>query len=100
MKSLRQGITRAGRRNAPSTDLHFPLRGPAGLFKSKEKHPLCWHILEFCNVNLKQCPLEVLTYHRKGNSYFDNEVINGSRTLLQNIYADMPQLRELQIANE
>lgn len=25
------------------------LGGPAGIFKSPQRHPICWHVLDHCN---------------------------------------------------
>lgn len=100
MTSIRQGLTQAGKRKSPSKDLYFPLRGPAGLFKSKDKHPLCWTLLAYCNFYIKQCPIDILTYHRKGDGYINNSlIIKNTSELLKNIFEEYPQLKKLDISN-
>ncbi|XP_031630457.1 alpha-L-iduronidase [Contarinia nasturtii] len=47
---------------------NIPLRGPAGLFKSIERHKLCYGLLMACNYNVSSCPIDVLTFHRKGDN--------------------------------
>lgn len=74
------------------------LRGPAGLFKKKEKHPLCWGFLNKCNTNISTCPIDVLTFHRKGKvSYAD--ILTETKELISNIFNDYTNLRELPYAN-
>lgn len=80
--------------------MHLPLRGPAGLFKSQIKHPLCWSVLKFCNTYIESCPIDVLTYHRKGTGENATDVINNSENFLKILYEKYPQLHKLPIANE
>ena len=54
------------------------LRGPAGLFKDKRKHQFCWNVLENCNKNISTCPIDVITYHRKGNGNDASEILRRS----------------------
>lgn len=74
------------------------LRGPAGLFKSAEKHQLCWGILDNCNSNMDSCPLDILTFHRKGQSSID-DILNETIALLQSIHSKYPNLRQLPYEN-
>lgn len=74
------------------------LRGPAGLFKSKEKHKLCWGLLNKCNTNISECPIDVLTFHRKGQQSY-NDIIIKTKQLLNIIYEDYKHLNELPFAN-
>lgn len=98
VQSIRLGLKVAGER--PENNLYFPLRGPAGLFKSQIKHPLCWSVLDFCNTYVENCPFDVLTYHRKGTGDNASEVVNNSKVLLQKIYEKYPNLMQLPISNE
>lgn len=74
------------------------LRGPAGLFKSHDKHRLCWGILDKCNANIDLCPLDTITYHRKGHTSID-DILIGTIELLRSIHSDYPKLRRLPYAN-
>lgn len=95
--ALRKGIKSAGRMyNEP---LDFTLRGPAGLFKSKRKHPLCWSLLKNCNDQISHCPINVLTYHRKGQG-LATEVLEASSKLLKNLYTNYANINMLPVSNE
>lgn len=96
--SINVGLKIAGTRSEKS--LHLPLRGPAGLFKSISNHTLCWSILDYCNKYLENCPIEVLTYHRKGSGENASVVLNNSKLLLAKIYKKYPNLQKLKISNE
>lgn len=98
IQSLNIGLKIAG--NRPVDSLHFPLRGPAGLFKSQSHHALCWGILDFCNTYLDSCPIEVLTYHRKGTGENATVVLDNSQMLLKQIYEKYPKLEQIPISNE
>lgn len=74
------------------------LRGPAGLFKSVDKHKLCWGILKKCNTDSNWCPLNTLTFHRKGQTSH-SEILNETISLLQLIYNDYPNLIHIPYAN-
>lgn len=74
------------------------LRGPAGLFKSPEKHPFCWGLLNKCNLNACDCPVDILTFHRKGFGTA-NEVVEGSVQLIESIHREFPNLAHLKYAN-
>lgn len=75
------------------------LRGPAGLFKDLKKHPLCWGVLENCNKNLSLCPIDVITFHRKGNGNDADEILNGSLDLLKRFSQKFPSLALLKYSN-
>lgn len=75
------------------------LRGPAGLFKDESKHPFCWGVLERCNNDLEKCPIDVITFHRKGNGNEAEEIINGSFDLLRSFQQQFPNLTEMKFAN-
>lgn len=74
--------------------------GPAGLFKQRERHPLCWGLLESCN-SLKEfkCPLEYISFHKKGESSTET-LLNGTLELLDYIQAKYANIRRIPIANE
>ncbi|XP_053957949.1 alpha-L-iduronidase [Anastrepha ludens] len=95
--ALRKGLTDASRK--PVDSLHLALRGPAGLFKSKSNHPLCWALLEACNSQINNCPIEVLTYHRKGQG-LAAEVLETSRQLLKSIYAKYDNIKSMPVSND
>ncbi|XP_037810973.1 alpha-L-iduronidase [Lucilia sericata] len=98
IQSLHFGLKIAGTR--PVDSLHIPLRGPAGLFKTRSQHLLCWSVLEFCNEYLESCPIETLTYHRKGSGENASVVLNNSKHLLKKIYEKYPNLQKLPISND
>lgn len=90
------GLEAAARRTNPK--IRFQLRGPAGLFKTMEKHPLCWGLLEYCNFNSSACPVDVITFHRKGvNSASD--ILFDSIDLVQRIDGFYPNLKHLPYSN-
>lgn len=76
----------------------FRLRGPAGLFKSIEHHPLCWGILKNCNEDIESCPLDILTFHRKGQTTVE-DILSETIDLLNGIYEKYPNLRNLPYEN-
>ncbi|XP_023293620.2 alpha-L-iduronidase [Lucilia cuprina] len=98
IQSLHFGLKIAGTR--PVDSLHIPLRGPAGLFKTRSQHLLCWSVLEFCNEYLESCPIETLTYHRKGSGENASVVLHNSKLLLKRIYEKYPNLQKLPISND
>lgn len=53
------------------------LRGPAGLFKQESKHKLCWGLLENCNNFFSKCPIDIITFHRKGSGLNAEDIFNG-----------------------
>lgn len=76
----------------------FQLRGPAGLFKTKDNHPLCWGILSECNKNVSICPIDIITFHRKGLGQAE-EVLDGAIELLSDIFNKFPSLNQMQYSN-
>lgn len=88
-----EGLEAAARSSADSV-IHFQVHGPAGLFKSFGKHPLCWGLLEKCNLNITQCPINVLTFHRKG---FD--IVTDTDRLITDIHSIYPNLTNMPYAN-
>lgn len=77
----------------------YKFGGPAGLFKKPENHPLCWSFLDKCSQLGRSCPINYLSFHRKGNGYAQG-VINGTDDLLEEIYSSYPGLKKLRVANE
>ncbi|XP_061396143.1 alpha-L-iduronidase [Musca vetustissima] len=96
--SIKQGLIRAGAR--PTNSLHIPLRGPAGLFKKRSHHPICWGILEHCNANIDECPIDILTFHRKGSSPNASVILDESVHLLSDIYKAFPNIQQLLFSND
>lgn len=81
-----------------TTNNRFRLHGPAGLFKQFDKHELCWGMLHRCNANVHECPIDVITYHRKGvNSA--NDIIENTQKLIESISKMYPNLSHLPYAN-
>lgn len=93
---IADGLRAAARRTTPR--LTFTLRGPAGLFKSMEKHKLCWGLLNYCDLNLTQCPIDIITYHRKGIEGPSNILID-SIQLLSTIHKLHPNLKNVSYSN-
>lgn len=75
------------------------LRGPAGLFKDEVHHPFCWKLLENCNSNLSKCPIDLITFHRKGNGNNAQEIVTGSEDLMEEIYKKFPNLKDFKFSN-
>ncbi|KAH8335894.1 hypothetical protein KR074_001894 [Drosophila pseudoananassae] len=104
VQALRRGLSKAGSLETHEGKLQPPtyraLRGPAGLFKSVQNHPLCWKLLDECNKKVKYCPIDVLTFHRKGVNGTATEIINGSLALMAKIYEEYPNLKTLPVAND
>lgn len=99
---MASGLEAASRRMKPVTKL--PLRGPAGLFKSFEKHKLCYGLLAHCNElmlnsdNVKLCPIDIITFHRKGiNS--SNDILSDTIKLLELFRENYPNLMHMPYAN-
>lgn len=85
--------------NRQYSDASLKLRGPAGLFKDKLKHPFCWKILETCNKNLTHCPIDIITFHRKGNGIEANEILEGGLDLVNKFSQEFPHLAEFKLSN-
>lgn len=75
------------------------MSGPAGLFKSKTKHPLCWGVLEKCNENLLKCPFDSITFHRKGNGTAE-KIVQGGVELVKEFAEEFPNLGGMKYSNE
>lgn len=83
------------------------LGGPAGLFRDKSLHPLCWSLLEACNntgslnedEEAAQCPVQFISFHKKGNGTMQS-LLDGTLQLLDLIYDQYPGLRDLPIVND
>lgn len=79
-------------------NMTLKLHGPAGLFKQFDKHELCWGMLHRCNTNIYECPIDVITYHRKGvNSA--NDILENTHKLIESISKMYPKLSHLPYAN-
>ncbi|RZF42820.1 hypothetical protein LSTR_LSTR003644 [Laodelphax striatellus] len=78
--------SRAGLNDAiTKTNITLLYGGPAGLFKSKKKHKLCWKFLSHCSKH--ECNLNFISFHKKGNGSAD-KVVEDSIEML-NIIKDM-----------
>lgn len=75
------------------------LRGPAGLFKDTQRHPFCWGVLESCNNNTKSCPIDIISFHRKGNGNEASEIVQGSLELIKEFSSKFPKLSHLKLSN-
>ncbi|XP_055313832.1 alpha-L-iduronidase [Sitodiplosis mosellana] len=90
------GLEAASRRMNPVSKI--PLRGPAGLFKSFEKHQLCYGLLAHCSANESLCPIDIITFHRKGiNS--PNDILIETIKLLELFRTKYPNLVHMPFAN-
>lgn len=93
------GISRALRSVASEPfNMTLKLRGPAGLFKQFDKHELCWGMLHRCNANIYECPIDVITYHRKGVTSA-NDILENTLKLVESISKMYPKLMHLPYAN-
>lgn len=90
------GLRATERRTHPTMKLS--LRGPAGLFKAHAKHPLCWGLLNQCNINMSHCPIDVITFHRKGINGSD-DILPETIALLKIIHETFPNLKDIPYAN-
>lgn len=80
-------------------DKKLKLQGPAGLFKDFNKHIFCWNVLENCNKNSTACPIDIITFHRKGNGNSANEIIESSLYLLKEFRVKFPNLSKMKFSN-
>ncbi|GLV44162.1 alpha-L-iduronidase [Carabus blaptoides fortunei] len=76
----------------------FKLGGPAGLFKSPNKHPLCWGLISECSKS-QNCPLHFISFHKKGDGTASG-VLNKGLELVNYIHTYFPRLKHLPIAND
>lgn len=96
MYGVRSGLDAAARNLMSAT--RIPLRGPAGLFKSAEIHRKCWGLLNDCNANISRCPIDVITFHRKGVNSSD-DILTETVDLLMEFHSSYPNLSEIPFAN-
>ncbi|XP_063222250.1 alpha-L-iduronidase isoform X2 [Bacillus rossius redtenbacheri] len=75
------------------------LAGPAGLFKARARHPLCWGLLDLCAAQPRRCPLDLLSFHRKGGGSEDSVLRGGVRLALR-LRSAYPALALLPLAND
>lgn len=94
---ISEGIKAAERQFSLNQTLK--LSGPAGLFKDEKKHPFCWGVLQKCNSNPDKCPIDVITFHRKGNGNDAEEILNGSIDLLKVFARKFPNLATFKYSN-
>lgn len=97
LRGIREGM-KAAERQFSINDV-IKLRGPAGLFKDEEKHPLCWSVLEGCNTSPDKCPIDIITFHKKGEGNDAAEILNGSLDLLKVLAEKFPNLTSLKYSN-
>ncbi len=76
----------------------FKLRGPAGLFKG-HNHMFCWGILEACDENPRNCPIDVITFHAKGQGRKAEEIVEGGIELVEKIMERFPMLGGMKYSN-
>lgn len=70
------------------------------MFKDSQKHPFCWGVLEICNNNRKSCPIDILTFHRKGNVGNEaSEIIDESLDLIKEFKSKFPKLSHMKFSN-
>ncbi|XP_001356788.3 alpha-L-iduronidase [Drosophila pseudoobscura] len=101
VQAVRRGLSKAGGVHSHTNlPMYRALRGPAGLFKNLNSHPRCWKLLQLCNQRMVHCPIDVLTFHRKGLNGSAVEVVNASLSLLAKIYKEYPNLKQLPVAND
>lgn len=69
------------------------------MFKDEKKHPLCWGVLEDCNKKPLNCPINIITFHRKGDGNDAMEILNGSLDLLKTFSKRFPNLTTFKYSN-
>jgi L-iduronidase len=74
------------------------LGGPAGLFKTQEKHPLCWGLLQHC-ANQMACSLDFISFHKKGGGS-GAAILEQDLQLAHNISVMFSSLGGISLANE
>lgn len=92
---IKSGLEAAARRMNPIEKIS--LRGPAGLFKLNGKHKICFGLLDHCNSNISNCPIDIITFHRKGNNS-SIDILVETEHLLQEFREKYPNL-DLPYAN-
>lgn len=91
-----EGLKAASRRTKPT--IRFQLHGPAGMFKAIEKHPLCWGLLDACNSNITQCPIDFISFHRKGHND-PSIIVSDTMRLITEIHRLYPNIAHMPYAN-
>jgi L-iduronidase len=94
---IKEGLRAAERQFSLKKEIK--LRGPAGLFKDKQHHQFCWTLLENCNKNISTCPIDIITFHRKGNGNGAEEIIEETASLLREFSEKIPNLSHLKYSN-
>lgn len=84
--------------NREPYNLNLKLQGPAGLFKNQDRHALCFGLLDYCNSNINDCPIDVITYHRKGQRSY-KDILVETELLLRDLSRLYPNLFRLPYAN-
>ena len=97
VNSVKSGIRAAERQY--NLDFHLKLRGPAGIFKQESKHVLCFGLLESCNKNIRKCPIDIITFHRKGTGVNAAEIYEGGFDIKNKIQEMFSSLRKFEMAN-
>lgn len=59
---------------------------------------MCWGLLENCNANVTRCPIDVITFHRKGANS-SNDILTETIELLREFDYLYPNLSEMPFAN-
>lgn len=77
--------------------MQLRLGGPAGLFKSPDKHRLCWGALEYCSKF--NCPFDYISYHAKGNASSD-DIVNKGLRLIEYVQNEFPTIADMPFSNE
>lgn len=80
------------------TNFTYKFGGPAGFFRD-QNHPLCWSLLKECSNSESDCPVNFISFHKKGNGSAQ-EVLNGSDELLDKMHRMYPTLQRIPVANE
>lgn len=75
------------------------LGGPAGLFRSRDKHPLCWGLANFCANNTQTSCLDFISFHKKGNES-DEEILEQDLALVEEFRNRFPNLNDIPLVNE
>lgn len=94
---ISEGIKAAERQFSMKKTLK--LRGPAGLFKSEKNHQFCWSVLKACNEKPEKCPIDIISFHRKGNGNDAAEILDGSLELLKDFNTKFPNLKNFKYSN-
>lgn len=68
------------------------------MFKSFELHQKCWGLLDVCNANVSYCPIDIITFHRKGvNS--SSDILTETIDLMKEFHNFYPNLSTIPVAN-